>query len=87
TFDSSTLSEAERDVLAESTAITGYHEEGSPSEAFEWVLSELSAADVSLPEGREVASWLRFYRLDGDGYEARVRLSDTSLVDIELGDS
>lgn len=86
-FEGESLSEAERNVLEDSTAITGYHEEGSPSEAFESVLSALSAAEVSLPEGREVASWLRFYRLNGAYYEARVRISDSSLVDIEIGDS
>ncbi|WP_178917663.1 hypothetical protein [Natronomonas gomsonensis] len=85
TVESDSLSEAERDLFEESTAITGYHEEGAPSEAFESVLSTLSADDLSLPEGREVASWLRFYRRDGDYFESRIRISDTSLVDIELG--
>lgn len=85
-FQRDELSTAERDVLASSRALTGYDEAGSLSSAFESVLAALELDSVSLPQGREVASWLRYYNYDGDYYETELSVSDTSLVDVELGD-
>ncbi|WP_336135917.1 hypothetical protein [Natronomonas amylolytica] len=85
TFSTDSLSADEAAVLDESTALTGYDEKAPPSEAFASIQSSLSVEDVSLPQDREVASWLRFYARDGDYYEARFRISDDSLVDVEMG--
>jgi hypothetical protein len=84
-FSSESLSEEAAEILEESTALTGYYENPPPSEAYTSVQSALGVEDVSLPEGREVASWLRFYARDGDYYQARFRISETSKVDVELG--
>jgi hypothetical protein len=84
-FTSGSLSDGEADALDESTELTGYDENAPPSDAFASIQSSLNVADVSLPADREVASWLRFYERDGDYYEARFRISDDSLVDVELG--
>jgi hypothetical protein len=84
-FSSDSLSDEEASILDESTAITGYHENPPPSEAFASLQSSLSVADVEVPEGRDVASWLRFYERDGDYYEARFRISSTSKIDVEIG--
>lgn len=84
-FEADALSEEQIRVLEESRSLTGYDEDAPPSEAFGTVLEALDLADVSLPDGREVASWLRFYALEGDYYEAELMVSDTSLVDVEIG--
>lgn len=84
-FLSDSLAEEEADILDESTALTGYDEDAPPSDAFAAIQSSLNLDDVSLPEDREVASWLRFYERGGDYYEARFRISDHSLVDVEIG--
>lgn len=84
TFSADSLSDDEAEVLDESAALTGYDENPPPSDAFASVQSSLNVEDVSLPEGREVASWLRFYERDGDYYEARFRISDHSLIDVEV---
>lgn len=84
-FDPASLSADGRRIVEQSTAITGYKEAAPPSEAFATIQAALGVDDVRLPEDREVASWLRFYEYDGDYYGARFRISDTSLVDVELG--
>ncbi len=66
-------------ILSESTtAASGpatYVEDAPLSDAFERVLADLGLADATIPDGRQVASWLRFYGYRGDYYEARLRIS------------
>lgn len=75
-----TVPEAVAEILLESAdAADGpaTYREGEPlSDAFERLLEDLELADASLPDGREVASWLRFYRYRGRYYEARLMISD-----------
>ncbi|MFW5918285.1 MAG: hypothetical protein ACOCR0_02265 [Haloferacaceae archaeon] len=71
----SDASEEVHELLATSTELTGHREDEPLSDAFETVLSELDLESVTLPEGREVASWLRYYRREGVYYGADLRIS------------
>lgn len=66
----SALSEAIAEVLTASVEATGgpatYREEAPPSDGFDRVIGVLELAEITLPEGREVASWLRHYECRGE---------------------
>lgn len=81
-YSSEELPEAARRVLTESTRVAGYDEEVPLSEAFERTLADLDLAEVSLPAGRDVASWRRYYEYDDACYAARLHVSDNSLLEI-----
>lgn len=79
-YGDSAPSEAVAGVLTASIEGTSgpatYREEAPPSDGFERVIEDLDLAEITLPEGREVASWLRHYEYRGEYYEARFRISD-----------
>lgn len=75
-YSSGELSSEVREILDESTTLTGHREEAPPSEAFGSILEDLGLADVEVPDGREVASWRRFYAVDDAYYSARLRISE-----------
>lgn len=79
-YGDSAPSEETAEIFSASTnAASGpdtYTEEAPPSEAFERVIDDLGLADAAIPDGREVASWLRHYEYRGNYYEARFRISD-----------
>lgn len=79
-YGDSPPSEEVANVLTESaTAADGpatYREEVPVSDAFERVIEDLGLGDATLPDDREVASWLRYYEYRGDYFEARFRISE-----------
>jgi hypothetical protein len=77
--DTAPSDEVEEILSASIDATSGpaTYREGAPlSDGFERVLDDLGLAEATLPDGREVASWLRHYEYRGNYYAAYLRISD-----------